>query len=209
MTLVRAWGRCKPRVPSRGGGSGLSRPRARNGVPLIASPSDRSAAATWALRPDPAPLRPVAQLVPYELVRALRPVAQNRARIARVDDLLDAEALGGAERRSHRVEAFDDLRVQGDRIVGRLELAAVRGLDAALDRERSPVARRPREAKVQSLRVAVPCAGHAEHLAHEHRDPGHGRLVRRVERARAAPNRALLLRLASDQEAGLVDEVHD
>src|SRR4051795_1311345 len=113
MTLVRGWGRCKPRVPSRGGGSGLSRPRARNGAPLIASPGDRSAANTPALRPDPAPLRPVAQLVPYELVRAFRPVAQDRARIARVDDLLDAEALGGAERRSHCVEAFDDLRVQG------------------------------------------------------------------------------------------------
>ena len=39
-------------------------------------------------------------------MRALGPVAQDRARVARVDDLLDREPLGGAERGAHRVEAL-------------------------------------------------------------------------------------------------------
>src|SRR5947209_10715639 len=73
---------------------------------------------------QPACLRAIAQLVCQDLVRALRPVAQQRPRVARVDDLLDVEALRGAERRAHRVEARLDLRAQRRRVVGRLELAA-------------------------------------------------------------------------------------
>jgi hypothetical protein len=39
-----------------------------------------------------------------EPVSLARPRAQQRPRIARVDDLLDAEALGGPERRAHRIK---------------------------------------------------------------------------------------------------------
>ena len=88
----------------------------------------------------------------HQLVRALRPVAQQRARVARVDDLLDPEALRGAERRAHRVQPRLDLGAQRDRVLGRLELAPVGGLEPALDRQRAPVARRPRVAQVQAAR---------------------------------------------------------
>lgn len=49
------------------------------------------------LGPQAPRLRPAAQLLGHELVRALGPVAQQPARIARIDDLLDHELLGGAE----------------------------------------------------------------------------------------------------------------
>ena len=58
---------------------------------------------------------PAARLVGDEAVSLARPRAQQRARVARVDDLLDAEALGGAERRAHRVEPRLDLGPQRDR----------------------------------------------------------------------------------------------
>src|SRR3954467_9728050 len=53
---------------------------------------------------QPTCLRSIAELVREHLVRACRPVAQQRSGIARIDDLLDAEALRGAERRAHRVQ---------------------------------------------------------------------------------------------------------
>jgi hypothetical protein len=40
---------------------------------------------------------PLKELVAHQLVRALRPVAQDRPGVAGVDDLLDAEALGRPE----------------------------------------------------------------------------------------------------------------
>src|SRR4051812_2135206 len=83
---------------------------------------------------QPARLRSIAELVREDLVRPRRPVAEERPCLARIDDLLYAEALGGAERRAHRVEARLDLRSQRRRIVGRLELAAVRRLQAPCDR---------------------------------------------------------------------------
>ena len=50
----------------------------------------------------------------HEAVSLARPRAQQRARVARIDDLLDAEALGRPERRADRVEPRLDLRAQGD-----------------------------------------------------------------------------------------------
>ena len=102
-----------------------------------------------ALRPRAARLRPGPRLVRHEAVSLARPRAQQRPRVARVDDLLDAEALGRAERRAHRVEPRLDLRPQRDRVLGRLELAPVGRLEPARDRQRAPVARRPRVAQVQ------------------------------------------------------------
>ena len=49
-------------------------------------------------------------------------LAEQRARVARVDDLLDEERLGGLERRLARGEALLDLGPQRGRIVGRFEL---------------------------------------------------------------------------------------
>ena len=106
-------------------------------------------------------------------------------------------------------EARLDLGPQRDRVLGRLELAPVGGLDPALDRQRAPVARRPRVAQVQPRRVAVRRARDAVDLAHEHRHPRHRRLVDGEQRARAAADRARALGLGADHEAGLVDEVDD
>jgi len=73
-------------------------------------------------------------------VRTLGPVAQKRPRVPRVDDLLHAEALGGAEGGTHRVQALADLLAQRSRVLGGLEVAPVGGFDPALDRQRTPIA---------------------------------------------------------------------
>src|SRR4051794_37616707 len=62
-------------------------------------------------------LGPPARRVCDEPVRVAGPRAQQRARVTRVDDLLDPEALRGAEGRAHRVEPRLDLRPQRDRVV--------------------------------------------------------------------------------------------
>ena len=62
-------------------------------------------------------------------VRFLRPGAGG------VDDLFDEKGIGGAERISHQVESIRDLLKQGVRISTGRQLAGVRGLHAALDRE--------------------------------------------------------------------------
>src|SRR4051812_28255148 len=68
-------------------------------------------------------------------------LAQELAGVARVDDLLDAEAFGGAERRAHLVEPGLD-RGKMRRWIGRRgELGLVGRLDAALERQGAPVAR--------------------------------------------------------------------
>src|SRR5437868_10208001 len=93
-----------------------------------------------ALRTQPPGLRAGGELVADQLVRPGRPVAEDRARVARVDDLLDAEPLGGAEGRAHRVEPLLDVGPQRRRVLRGLELAPVGGLDPALDGQRAPVA---------------------------------------------------------------------
>src|SRR3954449_9070746 len=98
---------------------------------------------------QPARLRSIAELVREHLVRPSGPVAQQRPRVARVDDLLDAEALRRPEGRAHRVEPRLDRGPQRRRVLRRLELAAVRRLEAAGDRQRAPVAARPGVAQVQ------------------------------------------------------------
>src|SRR5262245_19150316 len=62
-------------------------------------------------------LRFPGQLVSHELVGALGPVAQDWARVARVDDLLDAEALCGPERRGDGLEPGSDLLAQRRRVL--------------------------------------------------------------------------------------------
>ena len=136
--------------------------------------------------------------------------AQQRARVARVDDLLDAEALGRPERRAHRVEPRP------------------RSRRAAPPGRRPPRARagrrprcRPRSAASPSRPTATRSAGSG---AERCRAPApatpktlrtridtHGtrRLVdrRRARACRAGSSRPL--GLGADHEARLVDEVHD
>ena len=100
-------------------------------------------------------------------------------------------------------------RAQRVRIGRRFELSAVRRLDAALDRQRAPLAARPRVAEIQAVVRAVARARDAEHAPHDDRAPRHARLVDRGERAHAVADRAALLGLDADLEARVVDEVHD
>ena len=102
-----------------------------------------------------------------------------------------------------------DLGAQRVGIGGRFELRLVRGLDPALEREPAPLPRRPREPVREARRVLVRGAGDAVHLAHDHRAPRHRRLVDRGERPGAVADRRRLLGLGADDEAGVVDEVHD
>src|SRR4051794_34406437 len=187
-------------------------PRSNAARTSSASTSMSSAWKAWAiaprrLRPWAARLRPGPRLVRHEPVSLARPRAQQRPRVARIDDLLDAEALGRAERRAHRVEPRLDLLAQCHGVVGRLELAPVRRLEPARDRQRAPVARRPRVPQVQPRRVAVRGARDAVDLADQHRHPRHGRLVDREQGSGTAPHRAGTLGLGADHEPRLVDEV--
>src|SRR3954447_20539441 len=128
-------------------------------------------------RPRPARLRPGRQLVEDQLVRALGPLTEHRARVARIDDVLDREVLGGPEGGEDCAQAGLDLGAQGGGILGRLELALERGLQPAGDWQRAPVPRRPRVAQVQPRTAAVPGAGDPVDLANEDRAPRDGRLV--------------------------------
>src|SRR5262249_12266636 len=92
-----------------------------------------------------------AQPRPFILVSEPDPVGQQRAGVARIDDLLDTEGFGGSERAAHGVQAPFDLRQQGRAIGSRVELAAVGGLDAPLERQRAPGTRRPGGTQVEGL----------------------------------------------------------
>src|SRR5688572_27863365 len=87
-------------------------------------------------RTRPSRLRSPMQLVANQLVRPLGPIAEDRARVARVDDLLDAEPLRRAERGRHGLEPRGDLLTQRHGVLGRLELAPVGGLEPAGHRQR-------------------------------------------------------------------------
>src|SRR5262249_27633051 len=120
-------------------------------------------------------------------------LAQQLAGVARVDDLLDTETLGGAERRAHLVEPRLDRGEMSGRIGRRGELGLVGGLDAAFERQRAPVARRPGVAEVVLLPVLVRRAGDAERLAQQDRAPWRLALVDRGQRPRAVPDGGGLL----------------
>src|SRR5262249_46032037 len=70
-------------------------------------------------------------------------LAQQLARIARVDDLLDPERLRGPERRAQSIEAGLDLGELGAGIGCGLELGAIGRFDPALERQGSPPGRQP------------------------------------------------------------------
>src|SRR5947199_10207959 len=130
-----------------------------------------------------------AQPRPFILVSERDPVGQQRAGVARIDDLLDTEGFGGSERAAHGVEPPFDLGQQGRAIGSRVELAAVGGLDAPLERQRAPVTRRPGVTQTEGLDAGVTGAGAAGQASHGDGDPGDRRLLERLQRgdgARAA-----------------------
>ncbi len=68
-------------------------------------------------------------------------VHHQRARIARIDDLLGDESLSRAEGRAHRLELAIEFLQLRFRISRAFELALVSRLDTASHRQRAPVAR--------------------------------------------------------------------
>src|SRR5262244_2409892 len=92
-------------------------------------------------------------------------LAEERARVARVDDLLDPEGLGRAERRAELVQPLLDLSHLRLRIRCCVEVGAIGGLDPALERQGAPAPRGPRVAHAVTALVSVRGAGDAERVA--------------------------------------------
>src|SRR5215475_13551381 len=95
----------------------------------------------------------------------LGPLAEQPPRVARIDDLLDPERLGRAERRAQLGEPLLDLRHLRRRISRGVDLRAVGGLDAALERQRAPAPGRPRIACAVAPAVAMRRTSDAETVA--------------------------------------------
>src|SRR6476646_9757315 len=94
-------------------------------------------------------------------------------------------------------------------VFGFCELGLVGDLDAALDRQRAPVARRPGAPVVEAPGPPVRGACDAEGLPDDHRAVRRGALAERSQRPRPVADRALLLGLQPDEEARAVDEMDE
>src|SRR5437763_3106293 len=139
----------------------MLRSRMTSSSAAVRSTSTAGPAVTRPLWTHAAGLWTFSCLEAHQFVGALGPIAEQRPGVAGVDDLLDAETLGGPERRAHRVQALLDLPVERLRVLGRLELAPVGGQQPARDRQRAPVARRPCPAHAVAAAVDQPGARHA------------------------------------------------
>ena len=144
---------------------------------------------TFRLDPYLATLR--TEICDKQRIRVLNPIAQQRPRVPRIDDFLNAESLGRAEWRAVLLQSVLDFAAAGRRIGRGLDLAAIGGLYTTFDGQRSPVARRPGVAQVERLRVAVSRPGHSINTAEQDRNPWNGRLIDSDEGARAGASRAL------------------
>src|SRR5690606_3558955 len=70
-------------------------------------------------------------------------LAQVRAGLARIDQILDREGLGGAEGRGELLQFGLDLAFPGNRVWRAFDFAAVRRLHPAFNRQRTPFTRGP------------------------------------------------------------------
>src|SRR5216683_5413925 len=139
----------------------------------------------------------------------MHPVHEDRTRVAWIDYLLDSKRLRGAKRGAHRIELFLELASQLFRITRGREIALVRRLDSTLNRQRSPIRRRPRVTQIQPGRDSMARARNAKSLAHHDRNPRRRSLEHRVQRAHAATNRSRHLGFAPDEESRLIDKIDD
>src|SRR5258705_10620260 len=101
----------------------------------------------------------------------LRELAEQRPGSAGVDDLLDPECLRGAERRAELLQPLLDLDHLRGRVGRALDVGAVRGLDAALERQRPPAPRGPRVARAVAGARLVGPAGPPDTRGGEARAP--------------------------------------
>src|SRR5256712_5695223 len=141
--------------------------------------------------------------------REVGELAEQRPRVARVDDLLDPEGLRRAERRAELGQPLFDLGHPRLRIRSRGDLRPIRGFDPAFERPRAPASGGPGVARAVTAAGPVGGAGDAGDVTDDHRAPGRGRLPDRRHRAHALLDGAGLLGILADQEAGAVDEIDD
>src|SRR5512134_838128 len=173
------------------------------------SPTQRNRLSTqplFAHRPAP-----WAELLGQRPPGVLDPVAQHAARIPRIDDVGHPELLRRQERGREplvvRLELREPRLALG--IGERVELAAVRRGDAALERDRSPAPGGPGVVQVDALHARVRGAGEAVEAPDHDRAPRHLALFDRRDDAHRAAHVAHLLAFDADHRARLVDEVDD
>src|SRR5437588_2141912 len=109
---------------------------------MLLTPSGDRRGAVYAGLSGPHPMGRRPELRRQHRPDPAHPFAEQGASVAGIDDLLDAEAFGGAEGGAHRLEAGGDLRVVRIGVIGPLQLGAIGGLQPTLDRDRAPVGRR-------------------------------------------------------------------
>ena len=115
--------------------------------------------------------------------------------------------LGRAERRAQLVEALLDLLQFCLGIVRGVDVGAVGRLDAAFQRQRAPIGRRPGVTHREAVGRLMHDAGDAEGVAHDDGAPGHRGLVDRGHRAHAVTDGRRLLGLEPDHEAGAIHQI--
>ena len=145
------------------------RTRRARSRPRRAEPGARARSAlTAAARSD----APRAAAAPRSCVSiSADPRAQRRPRLARVDQVVHAEILGAREHRLRGGHLVFELAAARVGIGGRADLAAERQLDAAFDRHRAALRRRPRDHRRR--RTEMDAERDAEGAAQHHRAPRH------------------------------------
>src|SRR5436309_2168262 len=136
-----------------------------------------------------------------------REFAQQRARLARIDDLLDPEPFGRTERRAQLVETVLDLLQLGFRIICGIDVGAIGRLNAAFQRQRTPIGRRPGIAQREPVRRLVHDTSDTEGIAHDDGAPGNGGLVDGGHGAHAVADGCRLLGIEPDHEARTIHQI--
>src|SRR5262249_29219639 len=121
------------------------------------------------------------------LVGASDPIAQDRARAARVDDFLDAKSLRGPERRAQALELLLYLAAMRSWIGRCFDLSPVSSLHAALYRKGAPITGWPGIAQVELLCVSVASSSYTEHAPDYNRNPRDRGLIHCRKRPRPDP----------------------
>src|SRR4029077_11079873 len=137
-----------------------------------------------------------------------REFAEQRTGLAGVDDFLDPKFFGRTERRAQLVETILDLFQFRDRIVRGVDVGTIGGLDAAFQRQRTPIGRWPGITHRVTVGWLVYDTGDAEGVAHDDRAPGNGRLVDGGHRTNTVADGGRFLGLEADHEARAIHQIY-
>ena len=128
---------------------------------------------------------------------------QAAAGVAGIDDVVDAEALGGAQHADAHARLLDHLLAAGGRIGRGLVLLAEGDVDGAFDRHGADLRRRPGKAGVGRKAAAAVHGEVAEAvaLAQDDRDARHAGVAPFVDQLGAAPAEHRALGGRADRES--------